>query len=249
MHLACMHCLSRVMYFPNHLSILTSKREKKNQLSKTLNQILFMYVCMYIIHSNTGSIYWSKGAFDAFRKWDAGFDPDPDPDTGDTRKSLPKMVDLLKDAFTFENGPIWMDASTTKYCRELEAACGGSDGLAQVTGVRCYERFLGIQVYKRMIETETESSERMDATERVSLVSSMIGCLFLCDYAPMDMSDGCGSGLVDIYRRQWGRPIPCDHFPSGSGRLLGLLGELVDSHSVIGYVHPYLQARCVSASI
>lgn len=36
-----------------------------------------------------------------------------------------------------------MDSSTTKYCTALEAALGGPQRVASITGSRAYERFTG----------------------------------------------------------------------------------------------------------
>ena len=39
--------------------------------------------------------------------------------------------------------------------------------------------------------------------QRISLVSSFGGCLFLGDYCPIDDSDGSGMNLMDIRKRSW----------------------------------------------
>ena len=55
---------------------------------------------------------------------------------------------LSPDAFSLPNAPIWQDSSTTRECRDLEAAVGGAQALADLTGSRAYERFTGNQIMK-----------------------------------------------------------------------------------------------------
>lgn len=55
---------------------------------------------------------------------------------------------LSSDAFSLPNAPIWQDSSTTRECRDLEAAVGGAQALADLTGSRAYERFTGNQIMR-----------------------------------------------------------------------------------------------------
>jgi xylulokinase len=41
------------------------------------------------------------------------------------------------------DGPIWMDSSTSKECRDIERAVGGAQRVADISGSRSYERFTG----------------------------------------------------------------------------------------------------------
>jgi hypothetical protein len=77
-----------------------------------------------------GSVYWSDLAESAL----ADLDP------------LSALADLAPHAFALPNAPIWQDSSTTQDCADLEAAVGGPQRLADLTGSRAYERFTGPQI-------------------------------------------------------------------------------------------------------
>jgi hypothetical protein len=55
---------------------------------------------------------------------------------------------LIPVAFSIDRCPIWQDSSTTEECKMLEAAAGGAQALANLTGSRAYERFTGNQIAK-----------------------------------------------------------------------------------------------------
>lgn len=80
-----------------------------------------------------GSVYWSHSAEELLT-------------TLDPEKSL--LEQLVPKAFSISNSPIWQDSSTTRECKELEAAVGGAQALANTTGSRGYERFTGPQIKK-----------------------------------------------------------------------------------------------------
>ncbi|CCL98605.1 uncharacterized protein FIBRA_00607 [Fibroporia radiculosa] len=114
-----------------------------------------------------GSVYWSLDA----EKMLTTLDP-----------SKP-LDQLAPGAFSLPNAPIWQDSSTTRECRELEAAVGGAQALADLTGSRAYERFTGTQIAK----IRRVSPEAYNATSRVSLVSSFMPSVFLGAIAPIEM--------------------------------------------------------------
>ncbi|XP_003746654.1 xylulose kinase [Galendromus occidentalis] len=114
----------------------------------------------------------------------------------DPSKSL---EDNLRNAFSIELSPIWMDSSTTAQCLKLEAHVGGALELAHLTGSRAYERFSGNQIAK----IATEMTEDYEETARISLVSSFIPSLFLGEVAPIDFSDGSGMNLMNIRTNTW----------------------------------------------
>ncbi|MBA0745908.1 hypothetical protein Gogos_008467, partial [Gossypium gossypioides] len=132
-----------------------------------------------------GSVYWKKGSSALL----SSLDP---------KKPL---VDQLRDAFSVKESPIWMDCSTTAQCREIEKAVGGALELSKITGSRAYERYTGPQI-RKIFETQQETYEN---TERISLVSSFMACLFLGAYACIDTTDGAGMNLMDIKQRAWSK--------------------------------------------
>lgn len=64
---------------------------------------------------------------------------------------------------------------------------------------RAYERFTGNQIARFAKEHPSE----YEHTERISLVSSFVTSLLCGDYAPIDLSDGCGMNLLDIHTHHW----------------------------------------------
>jgi len=92
-----------------------------------------------------------------------------------------------------------------------ENAVGGPAALAALTGSRAYERFTGNQIAK--IAASPATAAAYGATERISLISSMMASVLLGDYAPIDFSDGCGAWRRGGARARSGHctamPLPC----------------------------------------
>jgi xylulokinase len=166
-----------------------------------------------------GSVYWRKGARAALR----ALDPDL------------SLNDQTWDLFAVADSPIWMDSSTTAQCRALEAALGGPQALADLTGSRAFERFTGNQIAK-LFQTRRPSYE---ATERITLVSSFVASLLIGDHAPIDVSDASGMNLMDLRRRTWSEEALAATAPGLGARL----GAPVPSHTVLGTVHEYFVRR------
>lgn len=99
-----------------------------------------------------GSVYWAKGAQTGLS-------------TMSSSKSLKEIVPSL---LSRDTSPIWMDSSTTKQCLELEAAVGGAENMASLTGSHGYERFTANQILKIV----QEQPEVYSNTEHISLISS-----------------------------------------------------------------------------
>ncbi|KAJ8589928.1 actin-like ATPase domain-containing protein [Rhizopogon salebrosus TDB-379] len=133
-----------------------------------------------------GSVYWSEEAEETL----VAMDP---------KRSLADPGHLAPRAFAFPNAPIWQDSSTTKDCRDLEAAIGGPQALADLTGSRAYERFTGPQIAR--IRRLKPAAYR--ASARISLVSSFIPSLFLGYIAPIEVSDASGMNLMNVLTCKW----------------------------------------------
>lgn len=117
----------------------------------------------------------------------------------DPKRSLADPGHLAPRAFALPNAPIWQDSSTTKDCRDLEAAVGGPQVLADLTGSRAYERFTGPQIAR--IRRLKPAAYRDSA--RISLVSSFISSLFLGHIAPIEVSDASGMNLMNVLTCKW----------------------------------------------
>ncbi|MCL4124730.1 UNVERIFIED_CONTAM: hypothetical protein GTU68_050016 [Idotea baltica] len=166
-----------------------------------------------------GSIYWRKGALKSLS--------DLSPDRF--------LHEQLGSCFSVSESPVWMDSSTSAYCRRLEEKVGGAQKLAEITGSRAYERFTGNQIAKVF----TEKKEAYNNTERISLVSSFVCSLFLGDYAPIDFADGSGMNLLDINTKKWSQKC----LDSCAPDLRDRLGDPVPAASKVGAISKYFVAR------
>jgi len=145
------------------------------------------------------------------------------------------LGEQLQDLFTIADSPVWMDSSTGAECAAREAALGGAQATATLTGSRAYERFTGNQIAK----IYRLHPEHYAATERICLVSSFMASLLKGGYAPIDVSDGSGMNLMDIRTRAWSPAALACTAPE----LATKLGPLVPSHTGIGMLHPYFVSR------
>jgi xylulokinase len=91
-----------------------------------------------------GSVYWSEHAQQSLASLDS---------------EKPLKEQLFPIAFSIEMCPIWQDSSTTEECKLLEAAVGGAQALADLTGSRAYERFTGNQIAKVFTTLAPKSSD------------------------------------------------------------------------------------------
>lgn len=133
-----------------------------------------------------GSLYWSKHGINTLQNLDS-------------EKFLHAQID--DSAFVVNRTPIWMDATTTKQCLEMEMAVGGKLNMVELTGSKCYERFTGPQIRK----IYQQRCHAYEEANRISLVSSFISSLFLGSVAPIDFSDGSGMNLLDIRKKNWSK--------------------------------------------
>ncbi len=166
-----------------------------------------------------GSVWWNARAQAALR----GLRPDA------------LLQPQLETVFSVGASPIWMDSSTGAQCRALEAALGGAQAVAALTGSRAYERFTGNQIAK-LHQTQPQAYA---ATARIGLVSSFVASLLIGDFAPIDVSDGSGMNLMDIRRKDWSPEALRATAPDLAQRL----GALTPSHAVVGGIHAYFVSR------
>ncbi|KAF8329496.1 uncharacterized protein EI90DRAFT_3155380 [Cantharellus anzutake] len=131
-----------------------------------------------------GSVYWSHTAAGRL----ANLDP-----------YLPLRLQLIPEAFSQTRAPIWQDSSTREECDIIEAAAGGPQMLSDLTGSRAYERFTGSQILKVCRRTP----KIYEATARISLVSSFLATLFLCQFSPLEVADASGMNLMNVTTRRW----------------------------------------------
>lgn len=167
-----------------------------------------------------GSVYWSKHGISTLQNLNSD-------------KFLHAQID--DSAFVVNRTPIWMDATTTKQCLEMEMAVGGKLKMVELTGSKCYERFTGPQIRK----IYQKRCHAYDEAVRISLVSSFISSLFLGAVAPIDFSDGSGMNLLNIRKRNWSKECLNVCAPDLDERL----GVPVSPNTVLGNVSKYFVKR------
>jgi xylulokinase len=150
----------------------------------------------------------------------------------DPARALPAQVaPLLSRAVA----PIWMDASTSAECRDIEAAVGGARVLARHTGSRAFERFTGPQIRR----FATLDPGAYATTDRVHLVSSFLASVLIGAHAPVDPGDGAGMNLMDLGTNRWWTPAVEATAPG----LAAKLPPIAPSSSIVGRVSAHWQAR------
>jgi xylulokinase len=137
--------------------------------------------------------------------------------------------------FSRKLSPIWMDASTSTQCAEINQALGGGRAAARLTGSVATERFAGPQI-RRFYQ---EHPELYEQTAHIALVSSFITSLLTGRIAPLDCGDGLGMNLADAEKRQWSKAALQASAPLLIARLPGLLKQ----DQLAGRVSPYLCRR------
>ncbi|XP_067616269.1 xylulose kinase isoform X2 [Eurosta solidaginis] len=167
-----------------------------------------------------GSLYWSHHGIHTLKN----LDPE---------KFL--HVQLDDSAFTVKRTPIWMDSSTEKQCIEMETAIGGRTKMVSITGSKCYARFTGPQIRK----IYQERPHVYEETKRISLVSSFLASVFLCDIAPIDYGDASGMNLFDIKMKNWSAQCLNACAPD----LYERLGKPVPTSTIIGNVGNFFVHR------
>lgn len=131
--------------------------------------------------------------------------------------------------------PVWMDATTSVECREIEVALGGADATSALTGSAACERFTGPQIRRYAKEQPAGYA----ATTRVHLVSSYLASLLAGRDMPIDPGDGSGMNLMDLEHNRWS-PEALDATAPG---LEQRLPPIQPSWDFAGRVSTYWQKR------
>ncbi|KAL0270453.1 UNVERIFIED_CONTAM: hypothetical protein PYX00_007865 [Menopon gallinae] len=167
-----------------------------------------------------GSVYWQKGSRNVLQQL--------------TPNQF--LHEQLRDCFVVKDSPVWMDSSTTKYCRMLEEAIGSAEKLAEITGSRAYERFTGPHIAK-IADCRRKAYENC---ERISLISNFACSLFLGDYAEVDYSDASGTNLMDVKCKEWNDEcLKALRAPDVKEKL----GKPVPPHFQVGCISDYFVKR------
>ncbi len=130
-----------------------------------------------------GSVYLNRDAAPTWRSLDP---------------SRPLAAQLTR-TYSRAMSPVWMDATTTAECREIDAALGGADATAALTGSSACERFTGPQI-RRFAQQHPKSYEE---TARIHLVSSYLASLLAGGDVAIDPGDGSGMNLMDLHHDRW----------------------------------------------
>ncbi|KAK2703551.1 hypothetical protein QYM36_018018 [Artemia franciscana] len=166
-----------------------------------------------------GSVYWKHGAEQRLLNLDAH----------------QTLAEQMIDAFSIGNSPVWMDASTSLECREIEEFVGSPQNLQRLTGSRAFERFTASQI-RRIYK---EQPEGVANTEHISLVSSFAASLLIGRYAPTDYADATGTNLFNINENVWESSI-CEFCGKGVTKNLGALCR---SRTLLGKIAKYYVDR------
>ena len=145
------------------------------------------------------------------------------------------LAPQLRMILSRREAPVWLDASTTRECREIEAATGGAERLRAITGSAASERFTGPQIRKFY----REQPDLYAATTRIHLVSSFMNSLLLGYDAPLDPGDASGMNLMDLATNDWSPEALAATAPD----LAGKLPTIRPSFQVVGRLAPYWQTR------
>jgi xylulokinase len=135
-----------------------------------------------------GSVFWGKSAVEALSELS--------PEHG-------TLKDQLRDSLAWQLSPNWQDHSTEKECKDFEAAVGGREELASISGSCAHRRFTGPQIL-RLMRTQPDVYA---STDRIALVSSFTASVFAGKHASIDIGDVCGMNLWDIGKKEFSKPL------------------------------------------
>jgi xylulokinase len=166
-----------------------------------------------------GSVYLNRRARDAWRTL-----------TRDT-----PLAPQLAGTFSRDLSPVWMDESTGKECAAIEAALGGAEATARLTGSRAHARFTGPQIRK----FQHDHPGAYSATTRIHLVSSFLASLLTGGDAPLEPGDASGMNLMDIRSSTWSAAALDATAPG----LVLKLPDIRPSSTIAGSLSTYWQDR------
>lgn len=130
-----------------------------------------------------------------------------------------RLLPQLKQIFSRDTSPIWMDSSTQAECLEITESLGGDQAVARLTGSIATERFAGPQIRKFW----KEQPAAYQNTCHIALISSFITSLLIGRLAPLDAGDGFGTNLADIHAGCWSEIAMAASAPGLENRLPPLL--------------------------
>lgn len=145
------------------------------------------------------------------------------------------LAPQIGDAFAREYSPVWMDATTTRQCREIDDALGGADATAALTGSPACERFTGPQIRKFFQQQPAAYAQ----TTKIHLVSSYLASLLAGADAPIDPGDGSGTNLMNLRENRWSSRALDATAPALGDRL----PPIRPSWETVGTLSPYWQKR------
>ena len=131
--------------------------------------------------------------------------------------------------------PVWMDESTRAQCDAIDAALGGAEATARLTGSAATERFAGPQIRK----FHEQQPSAYEATGRIHLVSSFLAAILAGTDAPLEPGDAAGMNLMDIARREWSPAALAATAPDLRERL----PALGPSPAIVGPLDAYWRER------
>lgn len=138
----------------------------------------------------------------------------------------------LKDEFSRELSPIWMDNTTGTECEEITQAVG-RDFVISVTGSPATPRFSGPQIRK------FSKTEDYDVTSRIDMGSSFFASVLAGEPAPLDFTDASGMNLLDLAALDWSEPM----LEATAPGLREKLPQLSASTKIFAKLAPYFVKR------
>ena len=88
-----------------------------------------------------------------------------------------------------------------------------------------------------------QNPEKYKRTKHISLASSFLASLFLCNIAPIDISDVCGMNLWDIRNHRWSQHL-LEIVGGNAAELESKLGKVeLDGGAQLGRISNYFVSR------